>query len=180
MVPLPEQGDVSPTKATGPFDTKYEARGADGVIPLWNLAAKRHGYVVSRGKAGARKRVASRLSDREFRDGWREAIDILDEKGPHPHLAGKNDRGWRADLEWFLSARALRKILDGAWDAPKKLTVKEQLDAWLELPQWKQDEIRDIGALRDAIYEGRGEEIYDHTKHGWDARSALAGGEGSL
>jgi hypothetical protein len=63
--------------------------------------------------------VRRRLGNPDFASHHHEALTRLLEHGPHPHLAGQNDRGWTADLEWFLTAKALRKILDGAWDRPE-------------------------------------------------------------
>jgi len=88
------------------------------VIDAWNQVAKTHGYKQSRGLKGALRKVQARLRDPDFRDHWQEATTRLLEKGPHPHLAGNNDRNWIADLEWFLTHKALRKILDGSWDKP--------------------------------------------------------------
>jgi len=42
-----------------------------------------------------------------------------------PFLLGENDRGWRADIDWFLRPDSVTRILEGKYrtDKPKKKNI---------------------------------------------------------
>ena len=58
-------------------------------------------------------RLRRRLQDPEFAAHWREAIDRV---GASEFCRGKNDRGWRADFDWFLKPETHEKIMAGRYD----------------------------------------------------------------
>jgi hypothetical protein len=63
------------------------------------------------------------LKEQAFVEGWREAIDKI---ASSPFCCGENDRGWRADVSWFLdNSDNYVKVLEGKYDGKKKET-KEQ------------------------------------------------------
>ena len=58
--------------------------------------------------------LAIRLRDPFFAAHWREAIQRT---AASPFCTGKSERGWRANLDWFLTAGSVEKILEGNYDA---------------------------------------------------------------
>ncbi len=77
-------------------------------------------------KAFNKKRIDklnSRLKEEAFVTGWREAIDKV---SASPFCCGQNDRGWRADVSWFLAnSDNYVKALEGKYDGEKKETPAE-------------------------------------------------------
>lgn len=44
-----------------------------------------------------------------------EIREWLEGARDHPHLRGENDRRWKADPDWFFTAKAQRKLRNGSW-----------------------------------------------------------------
>ena len=109
MKPTPQVEDLPISK------TAMEKINVDAVVHGWNQVAKAQGFKPTRGKSVARGLIAKRLRNQDFFDNWRECCDILIQGPVSPHLKGQNDSGWVADLDWFLTTKALSKILDGSW-----------------------------------------------------------------
>ena len=55
----------------------------------------------------------ARLKDQDFEQHWREGIDRI---AKFDFCLGKNDRGWKADVDFFLRSATLNKILEGFYD----------------------------------------------------------------
>lgn len=62
------------------------------------------------------KALRSRLSDPDWRRDWREGIERISRS---EFCRGQNDRGWKADIDWFLRPDTLTKILEGKYDEHK-------------------------------------------------------------
>lgn len=63
---------------------------------------------------GARGRLlAVRLREPEWRKDWAEALRRI---ADCPFLVGKNERGWTANVDWFLKPGSVRAILEGKYD----------------------------------------------------------------
>ena len=61
----------------------------------------------------ARKRTLKvRAKDPKWIERWSEAIA---KASTQPFLLGENNRGWKADFEWFLKPDSLTKILEGKY-----------------------------------------------------------------
>jgi hypothetical protein len=76
-----------------------------------------------------REKLKARLKSSFFVENWRAAIDKLVKS---PFCTGSNDRGWKADIDWFLSNDSVvAKIIEGKYD-PKKADAKSMVDAALE------------------------------------------------
>lgn len=58
-------------------------------------------------------KLKTRWKDATFRTRWREAIDRITASD---FCRGLNDRGWIADLDWFLQIDTLTKINEGKYD----------------------------------------------------------------
>ena len=56
--------------------------------------------------------LCRRMKDPYFRQNWRRAID---EAAKSDFLLGDNDRGWTADIEWFLRPDTYVKVLEGKY-----------------------------------------------------------------
>jgi hypothetical protein len=57
--------------------------------------------------------LKARLADTWWRENWRDAIArVCSSAG----LAGKNDRGWVADLDWFLRPDTVTRLIEGKYD----------------------------------------------------------------
>jgi hypothetical protein len=63
------------------------------------------------------KQISARLEE----VGLEELKRIITECKDMPHLQGKNDRGWKADLEWITKAENFTKIREGRYKQVKKL-----------------------------------------------------------
>ncbi|MFO1003303.1 MAG: hypothetical protein U0936_23460, partial [Planctomycetaceae bacterium] len=71
--------------------------------------------------ATRRDKLKSRWKDAEFRTRWRDAIDRISRSD---FCRGMNDRGWKADLEWFLKVDTVTKVLEGKYDNHKNATYQ--------------------------------------------------------
>lgn len=81
---------------------------------LYNETAKRLGLPVARVLNKSRERsLALRIKEAGGLDGFREALANLEKSS---FLQGKNDRGWRADLEFVCQAKSFAKLIDGAYN----------------------------------------------------------------
>ena len=90
---------------------------ASEVVEFWNSRnelAKIRSVTPNRKKA-----IKARMSEPFFAENWKAAIHKLLES---PFLTGTNDRGWRADFDWFLKPDSVPRIMEGKYDftAPVK------------------------------------------------------------
>lgn len=122
MTPSGCQGDAPKAKAETEADKiRVEEKGKaaeemETVKQAWNEMAKAAGLESMRTWSDGRKRAfCARWKDADFRDNWRTAILKIQNT---PFCCGKNDRGWRIDIEFFLKPDSLNKILEGKYDGP--------------------------------------------------------------
>jgi len=66
-----------------------------------------------------RKALRTRLADPDWKASWREALDRAAQSS---FCRGQNDRGWKADIEWFLQPDSVVKLLEGKYDDQKPRT----------------------------------------------------------
>ncbi len=70
--------------------------------------------------ASRKKAYLARMKDPFFRDHWREAMAKV---GQSDFCKGQNERGWKADIDWFLRPDTCARIMEGKYDnrvqAPK-------------------------------------------------------------
>jgi hypothetical protein len=82
-------------------------------VESWNEAAARHGLprIV---RPGDRLKRAFRARNREYPEieHWRNAFRCLERTD---WLHGKNDRGWRADSDFFLQPKSFTKLVEGSY-----------------------------------------------------------------
>jgi len=85
------------------------------IVDYWN---SKLGLVsVSQISPSRSGRLRRRLSDPAFAAGWKAAIDRV---ASSQFCRGNNDRGWRADFDWFLDPAAFEKINAGRYDKKSK------------------------------------------------------------
>ena len=83
----------------------------------WNEMAVEHGFprcIVSSGKR--RQIMAARLREKFFADNWAKALVKIPQT---PFLTGKNERGWKADFDWFLKPESVIRIMEGKYQSTK-------------------------------------------------------------
>lgn len=65
--------------------------------------------------------LKARLKDPHWRESWRKALGII---CTSPFCCGQNDRGWIADIDWFIrSDEALVKALEGKYSTKKSMSA---------------------------------------------------------
>jgi hypothetical protein len=87
------------------------------VIQAWNDMASECGLPKAQ---STKKRMAAlkvRMNEAPFQDGWKESIAKIPSS---KFLTGDNDRGWRADLDWFLKPDSVVRIIEGKYDGHGK------------------------------------------------------------
>jgi hypothetical protein len=62
-------------------------------------------------------KMRTRLKDFFFRENWKAGIEAIPTR---PFLIGQNDRGWKADIEWFMQPDSLTKIMEGKYTQAAK------------------------------------------------------------
>ena len=92
-----------------------ESKVIGQLIDAWNCKATlRACRVISQGRMAAMKQ---RLKDSWWRENWREGIEKV---GQSSFCSGNNDRGWKADVEWFLRPDTLANVMEGKYDDRRK------------------------------------------------------------
>lgn len=83
---------------------------AKTVVEAWNEMAEANGLpramTVTKGRA---KALAARFKDAFWVQLWREAIDEIPKD---PFRLGHNDRGWKADIDYFLQPDRVAKLIE--------------------------------------------------------------------
>lgn len=111
--PPPENSDRS-SKPETPVEPEErdEPRLA---FEAYNAAASAVGWPIAKTLNAARRAsLKRRLAEAGGLDGWTSA---LGRARASPFLTGANDRGWRADLDFFLQAKSFNKLVEGGYDA---------------------------------------------------------------
>jgi hypothetical protein len=63
-----------------------------------------------------RRSLDSRLRDKFFSDNWRKAMGRIPASS---FCMGRNERGWRANFDWFIRPDTVAKIMEGKYDDQK-------------------------------------------------------------
>jgi len=94
------------------------ALASKSLLAKWNSLKEQPSIRNFSGKRKAA--LATRLKDPFFRDNWEQALAKIADA---PFLAGNNDRGWVATIDWFLKPGSVEKILEGAYAAKPATTA---------------------------------------------------------
>ena len=104
---------TTPTTTTRSPPTPPKNTEVEKLRLLYNEFAEKAGWTLWQAISPERRRQAqARLKQASVE----EHRGFLEKCWRNPHLQGENDRNWKADPEWFLTKKALRKFKDGAWD----------------------------------------------------------------
>jgi hypothetical protein len=88
-----------------------EADGLPPEVVAWNQSP---GLTAVRTWTASRARLLSaRRRDSFFAENWRTAIAKI---AASKFCTGVNDRGWRADIDWFLRPTTVGRIMEGKYD----------------------------------------------------------------
>lgn len=122
--PLPERQATPARAAPNPSMNRKEpsevkSSASDDRVSIadilegWNDTAKACGLPIAEKMTGPRLRQA-RARLREYPDpaSWRRALKHIRET---PFLRGENDRGWRADIDFFLQAKSFTKLTEESY-----------------------------------------------------------------
>ena len=95
-------------------DNPISAPEAQDAFDVYNQAADQAGWTkaISLSKPRAAK-LKARLADAGGLDGW---CDALQKAAGNTFMAGDNERGWRADLDFFLQQKSFTKLIEGSYD----------------------------------------------------------------
>jgi len=89
----------------------------DVIAPIFEKWATMEGVPRITMITESRKKLAhARMKEPFFRENWIAGMDAIRQS---PFLTGKNDRGWKADIDWFLRPDSLPKILEGKYETQK-------------------------------------------------------------
>lgn len=111
-----------------------EEEGIHPVIAAWNASKCFAG--VRAMTAGRTKHLRARLRDPFWKEHWRAAIERLTRSD---FCTGKNDRGWTADIDWFLKPDTVAKIMEGKYDSRAKESPAEEIvELGPPCPDWRQ------------------------------------------
>ncbi len=91
------------------------------VVKEWNMI---DGVIQCRAITPKRRQaIAARMKDQFWKEHWREAID---KARTIDALTGRNDRNWRADLDWFLRPDTVAQLIEGKYDNWKTVPASKQ------------------------------------------------------
>ena len=134
-IPDPHSGGDIPSLFPENEPTNTPETNHQIILDSWNQLAKHHNVTPASKLTAARKsHINARLKDRDWRNSWREAMKQIPDC---PFLVGDNDKGWRADLEWFLRPDSVTKILEGKYTRSKAQPEEEISDSLKELLGYK-------------------------------------------
>ena len=70
------------------------------ILKTWNQFAQEHDLPrILKLTKNRQKKLNARCNDEVFRKRWREGLEIIAKSDFH---LGDNDRGWRANFDWFI------------------------------------------------------------------------------
>jgi len=91
------------------------------VVKEWNMI---DGVIQCRAVTPKRRQaIAARMKDQFWKEHWRDAID---KARTIDALTGRNDRNWRADLDWFLRPDTVAQLIEGKYDNWKTVPASKQ------------------------------------------------------
>lgn len=113
-----ERDDEADHVGFWPELTKEESpKPKDIIAPIFEKWATMEGVPRITTITESRKKLAhARMKEPFFRENWIAGMDAIRQS---PFLTGKNDRGWKADIDWFLRPDSLPKILEGKYETQK-------------------------------------------------------------
>jgi hypothetical protein len=83
------------------------------IVEAWNSTTLPKCLEISQKRISS---LSQRLSEEFFKNHWKEAIEKVKVSS---FCNGKNDRKWRADIDWFSRPDSVAKIMEGKYDDRK-------------------------------------------------------------
>ena len=89
----------------------------EAALDAYNEVAEQAGWPKAQKLTQQRRSsIRQRLRDAGGLEGWQDA---LAKAKAIPWLSGQNDRGWKANLDFFLQAKSFTKLMEGAYDGSR-------------------------------------------------------------
>ncbi len=95
--------------------------GEDEVFEKWNSIPELP--KIAKISPSRKAQAKTMLSESFFAENWRAGMDAI---ASTPFLLGKSDRGWKADIDWFLKPDSLARIIEGKYGDAKKSTLEKE------------------------------------------------------
>jgi len=123
--------DVTASSVTankGKGEDLVQPERSNGHVPFteiraaWNAMAGESLPNVIRMTKKRKSAIQSRWRDDDWKEHWSEALAKIPER---PFLMGDNDRGWKADFDFFIKPDTVTKILEGKYAGSRRLTSME-------------------------------------------------------
>lgn len=127
VTPPPYEDTSTPLQPVEPEGSTPPSRfSVEDAVAAWNELAGR----LSLRKAKTIDARRRKLVQTRLRDGgegrWREALAAVERS---KFLRGENDRGWKADLDFFCQPKSFAKLIDGCYgtdaDSGKVVQLRE-------------------------------------------------------
>jgi len=117
--------DVPPKKVPPSSSSSFSSSSSKKLKALclaikeaWNKMAKVTGIPVVNDMSEKRKKaVSARMKTPNWTADWKAALDRIP---TCPFLVGDNDRGWTANIDWFLKPDTVLNITEGKYSNKKK------------------------------------------------------------
>lgn len=90
------------------------ALSPEHVLETWNEVAERSGFPKARLTPARRKQCQARI--RGSPDAVKDFTAAFSALERSAFLRGENDRGWRADIDFFLQPKSFNKLIEGSYD----------------------------------------------------------------
>jgi len=109
----PKPEPIKPDLSTD-VDSPNVASDVELAFAAYNQAADQADWPKARKPTKRRvSQLKARLAEAGGLDGWRAA---LRRAVGNPFFAGDNERGWKADLDFFLQEKSFTKLIEGSYD----------------------------------------------------------------
>lgn len=124
------EGEGKAAEPSAPSPVPLAVGLVSAVIEDWNAMAEKAGLPQCRGSEKVRATIRIRLKE----PGWLEALPMaLAYTAGSGWTKGKNDRGWKADLEWLLSSGNVQRYAKAPEGPLASASGRDQADAaWEE------------------------------------------------
>jgi len=94
-------------------DQRRESLPLPPIFAEWNAMASEAGIPTANETPARKAAIKTRMKDAFFRDNWKAAMDKIPAS---QFMQGLNDRGWKANLDWFLKPDSVTRIMEGKYD----------------------------------------------------------------
>lgn len=101
QLPTPARGEKTRVREEGPVEAAFAA---------WNALAEQFGLPLAKSLTADRRRSIKARLDEGGERGWREALDGVRFSG---HCQGRNDREWRADIDFVCQPKSFNRLREG-------------------------------------------------------------------